>query len=246
MELRDIEGLLPSDFERFIGHILCRLGYSVINIAIGEDIGIDVLAVKDDEVLGIQIKKYTNRKVNLEMIYHVYGAAAFYDCTRPIIVTLGQLTTNATDIAKKLKVEVWSKDKILELVRLSKINDLSFLNKNKSNNNDWFYSIWETHIKTLEGKRIKHSVKDSFIDITKVDNDGMTIINSNGRKRNFNIDIFRQVLAKLRNQGYITRSEINDDYQRRGSSAISAVLVTIPGVSKDNNKDITTLRWDID
>lgn len=239
----DIIKLSPSEFEAFICCMVGKLGYEVRPISIGEDIGIDALAMNEFDKIGIQIKKYIKRKINLSMIYHTYGAAAYYDCSKAVIITLSELTPKADIVANKLGVEIWDKDKVFNLIQRSNFDINELLNKESKYVENWFYEIWKTYIKQLEGKRVKHITRDSYITVLSVDEDGMSIVNSNGRKRKIDIDIFLQVLTRLKDKGSITREEINNDYQRRGSSAISAVLLTLPNIHKDHKADKTTLVW---
>jgi restriction system protein len=113
VKLEDILELSPSDFERLMASMLITLGYNVKPIDLGEDIAIDILANNDQELIGIQVKKYKSRKVNLLMIYHTFGAAAYYDCNKAVIITLSELASRAMEAAKKLKVEIWGRDSIL-------------------------------------------------------------------------------------------------------------------------------------
>jgi hypothetical protein len=75
----------------------------------------------------------------------------------------------------------------------------------------------------------------------------ITIINSNGKERHFNIDRFREIIIKLKNNGSISRAEVSDDYRRRGASAICAVIAAIPNVkiNKINNGTLLILEEDI-
>lgn len=177
------------------------------------------------------------------MIYHTYGAAAYYDCTKSIIVTLSELTPKAIEAAKKLNLEVWDKNKIMTLIQSLERMKIPIKSKQINTTEDWFFEIWNSYIKKLKGKNVKHLSRDTYITIIDVDDDGLSIINSNGRKRDFSIDIFKYILTKLKNEGSITREEINNEYQRRGSSTISAIIVTIPGIYKDINVKKTTIVW---
>lgn len=244
MQIQDISNLSPNDFEVFISNLVERQGYEVKRFAPGEDIGIDIIADDEKESIAIQVKKYNTRKVNLAMVYHTYGAAAYYECTRSLIVTLSELTPRAMEVAKKLNVEVWGKDVILSMVQSVDSINLPIKVKERSITEDWFFEIWSNYIKGLKGKKVKHLSRDTYITVMDVDDDGLSIINSNGRKRAFSIDIFRYILTKLRREGSITREEINNEYQRRGSSAIGAILVTIPGIQKDVKTKKTTIVWD--
>jgi|GEM_PF-6910753 len=239
----DIETLTPEDFERLIVLLLSKQGYETKHIPLGDDIGIDILAKKNGESIAVQVKKYDSRKINLAMVYHTFGAAAYYDCTRAIIITLSDITANAENAARKLNVEIIGKEALIgQIETLSITKDLLY-QYTSDMPKDWFYDVWNTHIKSLCGREVKHVYKETFIKIIDVNNDGLKIINSNGKYRNYDIEIFRQVLTKLRNLGKITRAEINDNYQRRGASAISAVISTIPFVEKDNNPRTVTLKW---
>ncbi len=243
MEIKDIINLSPNDFEMLISNLVEEQGYKVNRFAPGEDIGIDIVARDEEESIAIQVKKYINRKVNLSMVYHTYGAAAYYDCAKSIIATLGELTPKAMEAAKKLNVEVWDKNTLLTFIQ--SVDSIKTPTKSKQINTteDWFFQIWNSYIKKLKGKNIKHLSRDTYITVLDVDNDGLSIINSNGRKRDFSIDIFRYILIKLKSEGSITREEINNEYQRKGSSAISAIIVSIPGIYKDINVKKTTIVW---
>lgn len=242
MEMEDIISLTPNDFEVLICNLVEGLGYKVKHFAPGEDIGIDIIAANEKRSMAIQVKKYIKRKVNLAMVYHTYGAAAYYDCTKKIIVTLSELTPKALEVAEKLDVEIWDKDILLKLFQSVSIKNPTRHNQSGITE-DWFFEIWNNYIKELKGQKVKHLSRDTYITVIDVNDDGLSIINSNGRKRVFGIDIFRHILTKLRSEGSITREEINNEYQRRGSSAISAIIVTIPDIYKDNNIKKTVIVW---
>lgn len=241
MNLKDIVKLTPHDFEELISHILKDLGYNVRRIKQGDDIGIDILANNERESLAVQVKKYEHRKINLAMIYHTYGAAAYYECSRAVIVTLSDLTPRATEVARKLKVEIWNQEELLKKVK--SIHFEPSIDEIGDENEEWFYRIWNTHIKCLQGTTIRHITRPTHITVNTVNDDGLIISNSNGRIRRFDIEIFHHVLAKLKSEESLTRAAINDDYQRRGSSAICAILAAIPGIYKDDNAQRTTLVW---
>lgn len=148
------------------------------------------------------------------------------------------------EVSKKLKVEVWGRDELLAMIQ--SVDSIELRNKTKESSvtKDWFFEIWNDYIKDLKGQEVRHLSRNTHITVIDVNDDGLSIINSNGRKRDFSIDIFRYILSKLKREGTITREEINNDYKRRGSSAISAIIVTIPGIYKDANIKKTTIVWD--
>src|SRR6056297_418578 len=101
-----------GEFERFIGNLNESQGYDTEYIPQADDIGIDIIASSEYEKISVQVKKYFKRKINLDIVYHTFGAAEFHDCSRCIIVTLSDLTKNAKQVAEKLNVEIWDRDKI--------------------------------------------------------------------------------------------------------------------------------------
>ena len=227
------------EFEALIANMTKKMGYTVEMIPLGQDLGIDIIARKGSESLAIQVKKYENRKVNLDIIYHTYGACSYYDCTRAIVATLGTLTPNAEKAANKLNVDIWNSTFIKTQLGQVQPNNLPQINKDREH----FYQLWDNHFKTLEGRRIKHLTKDTYILIRTVDEDGICEISSNNKERFFPIYIFKWAVAELSNKGNITRSDINDEYKKRGSSAISAILSTLPNVSIDFSKRPIALTW---
>jgi predicted RecB family endonuclease len=242
MNLTKIDSLSPSQFEKLISYFLLSQGYNVASIPIGEDVGIDIIAVKENIKLGVQVKKYSSGKVNLETIYHTYGAA-FYHCTNSSIVTMGELTPNSMRAAEKLELEVWDKIFILGLDEsILKVTSIQ-ADEEKYEVLDWFEEICNNHIKRLEGQQIPHISRDTYIKIIEVNKEGLKIINSSGTERCFDIHKFKGVLVELKNKGSITRKEVSDNYRRRGASAICAVIASLPEVRVDKVNGGAVLVW---
>ena len=98
----------PEEFEQYVGNIYVSEGYEVKVSPLTNDWGIDIIAVKKNEKLGIQVKMYghTNRKVNRAMIMELYGAAAYQDCSKGVLVTDGIILSDAIKVAEKLGVQI--------------------------------------------------------------------------------------------------------------------------------------------
>jgi len=245
MTYEEIESLSPAKFEKLVVLVLQKLEYETTHISLANDIGIDIIAKKSHETIAVQVKKYENRRINLAMIYHTYGAAAYYGCSKAVIITLSELTSKAEQVAKKLNVEIWGRATLLNHVASLSLTSKSLLENMGATETEWFYYIWNTHIKRLQGQGVRHIAHNTYITVLKVNDDCMTVANSNGNEREFDISIFRQVLARFKSEGRITRKQINEDYQRRGSSAICAVIATIPGVEKAEGVRQSTLIWNV-
>ena len=96
--------MTPKQYEDYIGTLFLQKGFKVTVSPLSNDWGIDVIAIKDDEKIGIQAKMYgeSNRSVNRRVIMELYGAAAYQDCTRAILATDGDILPDAIKVANKL------------------------------------------------------------------------------------------------------------------------------------------------
>lgn len=245
MTYEELERLSPAKFEKLVVLVLQKLEYETTHISLADDIGIDILAKKPEDTIAVQVKKYENRRINLSMVYHTFGAAAYYGCSKAVIVTLSEMTPRAKVVAKKLNVEIWGRGTLLSHITPLTLPIESLSEDMTATETDWFYDIWNTHIKRLQGQKVGHVAKKTHITVVEVNDDGMKIINSNGTGRDFDISIFREVFAKLKKEGRITRKQINEDYQRRGSSAICAVMAAIPGVERVEGTRQSTFTWNV-
>ncbi len=86
----------------------------------------------------------------MDIIYHTYGACAFYDCTQAVVATLGQLTLNAKKAADKLNVQIWDYDFIQNHIKSIELNQISTLGSDR----DYFDAIWKTILKTWKGWKL--------------------------------------------------------------------------------------------
>lgn len=191
-------------------------GYKVSITQRTNDYGVDVFAEKETEKIAIQAKKYggTSRSVNREVIMNLHGAKDYFDCTRAILVTNVSVLPNAQEVATKLNVEIL----ILDFDRSA---------SKRSYRSTLFDSIWEEHIKPLKGQTILR--KDGKANkIVEVDSSGVTRLTSNGRKQKIDIEIFRNTINHIFQNGRITRDEINQEYAKRASSGIVLILSQLP------------------
>lgn len=208
----------PKDFEELVCEHFRKRGYEAVITPYSNDYGVDVFAMKGKERIAIQAKMYGGgtRKINRQMVMELHGAKDYFDCTRAVIATDGSLLPDALEVAKKLKIEILS------------INSLEELKPTKSKANDRsFEGIWEKYIMPLEGKTLARSNGDTNR-IVKVDWSGVERITSNGKRGKIKIEIFRQAINKLLNEGTITRDYINQQYVGRASSGVILILSQVP------------------
>jgi len=152
------------------------------------------------------------------MIMELYGAKDYFDCDRAILMTNGQILSDAQEVADKLRVEIIIFD-----------GGENLLNVNLNNQKLTFDMVWDKYIMPLEGKMIfRNNGKSNKI--LKVDWGGIKRITSNGKEQFIEIDPFQFAINKMLSGDVVTRDEINQIYPKRASSGIVLILEQIPFV----------------
>lgn len=108
---------IGRDYELFIGHLYEKKGYRVKYTGIEqklEDMGRDLIAENDKEILVIQCKYWSSEKtIHEKHICQLYGTTIHYKKTykplkkvKGVFVTKTSLSTKAKEFAKYLKIQV--------------------------------------------------------------------------------------------------------------------------------------------
>lgn len=210
----------PDEYEHLVAQYFESLGYSTEVSPQTGDYGVDVFATKGKEKIAIQAKMYggSTRKVNRQMIMELNGAKEYFDCTKAVLATDGQVIQNAREVADKIGVIILEIPIIESGMAQSKRVDIE---------PGLFESIWQKEIMPLQGKVLKRANGTSN-EIKKVDWSGITRVISNGNEQLIKIEIFRKVINHLYQHGNITRDFINNEYQGRASSGIVLILSNGP------------------
>lgn len=204
----------PDEYEHIVAEYFELKGYKTTVSQYSNDYGVDVFATKSKEKIAIQAKMFggSTRPINRQMVMELHGAKDYFDCTKAIIATNGQIIDNALEVAKKLKIEIIK----IPAVRTS-------TKSKKSKNTNSFENIWEKYVMPLEGKSIKRP-DGKTNKIEKVDWSGIQRITSNGKPQKIKIEIFKKTINHLIRNGEITRTYINEEYKDRASSGIVLIL----------------------
>lgn len=98
-----------------------RCGWGASKTQAGSDKGVDILATKESITVAIQCKSWSS-KINTSAIQEVVTGQQYYDADFSIVITASEATTQAIELATKLKVIIIGVDKIknLEILLLSK------------------------------------------------------------------------------------------------------------------------------
>ena len=208
----------PKQFEELVCEHFSSKGFDAKITSYSNDYGVDVFAIKGKEKIAIQAKMYGSgtRKINRQMVMELHGAKDFFDCTKAVIATDGLLLPDALEVAKKLKIEILN------------INSTFALSpKKKTTNEITFENIWEKYIMPLQGKVLTRSNGETNT-ILKANWSEIERLTSNGKKGKIKIEIFRQAVNRLLQDGSITRDYINQNYVGRASSGIILILSQVP------------------
>ncbi len=107
-----MEGL---EFETFVGKLFRAMGYQVEVTKSSGDQGVDVIATKGDEKLGIQAKRYS-KSVDNTAVQEVVAGKSMYNLTKMMVLTNNTFTASAKELAKVNDVILWDRDILLKKV----------------------------------------------------------------------------------------------------------------------------------
>lgn len=118
----DIDYMEGHEFEYWCAELLRQNGYSNITVTRGSgDQGVDVLAKKDGLEYAFQCKRH-NQKVGLKAVQEIYAGKAMYDCDIAAVITNNYFTESAKDLARKTRVQLWDRTKVLEMSKAVEIS----------------------------------------------------------------------------------------------------------------------------
>jgi hypothetical protein len=208
----------PRQFEKLVCSYFQNQGYNTRMTPYSNDYGVDVFAEKSNEKIAVQAKMYggSSRRINRQMVMELHGAKDYFDCTKAIIATDGDLLSDAKQVAEKLGIEILYLD-----------GHHAVPESNQNNQERTFEGIWEEFIIPLQGKTLTRNNGDTNV-IVKADWSGIERITSNGNPGKIKIEIFRMAIQKLLKDGFITKDEINQNYAGRASSGIILILSQVP------------------
>lgn len=210
--------MTPKEFEELVCEHFRKNGYEAKTTSYSNDYGVDIFAAKGKEKIAIQAKMYGGgtRKINRQMVMELHGAKDYFECSKAIIATNGIFLPDALEVAHKLKIEV-----------LNIRSSIPFGSKKEITSDKTFDNIWEKYILPLQSKTLTRDNGETN-EILKVSWSEIEQLTSNGNKGKIKIEIFKQSINKLLEDGYITRDYINQNYVGRASSAVILILSQVP------------------
>jgi len=131
-----IDTLSGIEFENYLLNIFKSLGYEGETTLASNDYGADLVVAKDGIKTVIQAKRYSD-KVGIYAVQEVVGAKNYYNADKCLVITNSYFTPNAINLAEVNNVELWDRNKLINMVMLSlNPNDSEKENNINQNNND--------------------------------------------------------------------------------------------------------------
>ena len=208
-------------FEFFVGEYLRKQGYTDVDVTQGYgDWGVDAFCQKDGKKYVVQAKMYGDckTKVTRRQMLELYGVMYYFDCQGAIVVYNGRIMPDAVEVANKLDIQLHYLDQHLMDTPLFEVDQTMTAQS--------FDIIWND-IRTLAGRTIANS-RGTFYQIVSVTDGDITYINQAGKKHKEAVDLFRRIFARIRQYGYVQRSQLREEYDTKASSFIATIFANIP------------------
>lgn len=111
-----IDEMEGHEFEYYCADLLKERGFLEVEVTAGSrDYGVDILAQKDGVTYAIQCKCY-NGPVGVSAVQEAYAGRDYYDCMVGAVLTNQYFTAPAVEAAKKLKVLLWDRGYLEEMM----------------------------------------------------------------------------------------------------------------------------------
>lgn len=115
LQVADIQSMSGLDFEKYVGELLRVQGYADIRFTEKYDLGVDIIAVKDNIRWGIQVKRYSDM-VKAEAVRQVVTALNQYNCQRAMVVTNNIFSRPARTLAASNQCVLVGRDALADWI----------------------------------------------------------------------------------------------------------------------------------
>lgn len=108
---QDLDG---EEYERIVGHLFTELGWKISFTPRTGDQGVDLVAERGRRRVAVQCKRYIG-SVGNAAVQEVHSGGAFYECNECIVVSSGNFTRAALQLAQSLGVKCLHHEQVQEL-----------------------------------------------------------------------------------------------------------------------------------
>ncbi|MDD2760037.1 MAG: restriction endonuclease [Methylomonas sp.] len=112
----ELSQLSGTEFEAYLAGLFRQHGYQVEMTPITGDYGADLLLTKDGKRIAVQAKCYSG-SVGVSAVQEALAGMAYYGCQSAWVVTTGNLTPNAIELANKSSVRLVDTTELGKLIR---------------------------------------------------------------------------------------------------------------------------------
>jgi len=114
--MRMIDAMDPFEFEKFICDLFIKMGYSKSYATPSRgDFGADVIAIKGQKKIAVQVKHYTGSTGN-KAVQEVIAARAFYKTQDAMVITTSYFTRAAIKMGAQCNVRLIAREELRSMV----------------------------------------------------------------------------------------------------------------------------------
>lgn len=115
LHVNELKKLSGTEFEDYLAELFKSHGYQVEMTPSTGDYGADLILYKDQQRVAVQAKCYTG-SVGVAAVQEALSGMAYYRCHSAWVVTTGNYTTNAVELATKSKVRLLGSNELGKLI----------------------------------------------------------------------------------------------------------------------------------
>lgn len=111
----ELSKLSGTEFEEYLAGLFQQQGYLVELTPTSGDYGADLLLTKEGQRIAVQAKCYTG-SVGVAAVQEALSGMAYYQCQFAWVITTGNYTNNAVELAKKSQVRLLDSNELGKLI----------------------------------------------------------------------------------------------------------------------------------
>ena len=115
--LADVDAMDGLEFEDYIVNLLKHHGFMRVHRTEKYDLGVDIVAEKEGERWGVQVKRYDpKRPVKADAVRQATTGLKAYHCTKPMVITNSTYTRYAKRLAKSCDCVLVDRKRLVKLI----------------------------------------------------------------------------------------------------------------------------------
>ena len=115
LHIDELKKLSGTEFEHYLAKLFKSQGYQVEMTPLTGDYGADLILHKDHQRIAVQAKCYIG-SVGVAAVQEALSGMAYYRCHSAWVVTTGNYTANAVELATKSKVRLFGRNELGKLI----------------------------------------------------------------------------------------------------------------------------------